>query len=872
MAVRSRSWRPTETATPSRTALERIAEREKLLNDRREKATANVAALGSRAPLLYGRVQTQGLIAAVAVGPISHYVSASLYLLAVWGEGEITAVDGLITSGEPSTIARVDYLGTPTQGVDPWLAEFLPNYADTLRGTYNQRAVSLAYSVLKVSSSDSFPNAPTALIRGLKIYDPRTGLRAYSTNPALILGDILTRAGETVDWTASLAAINYCDETVGIAPDRWTCSLVINSPADVYEHVEMLRAYAHCLVDHTATGIRLVPDKATSVSRALTASDIVAGSLTLNRPARRDTPTYVRIGFTDTAPPAGKPNGPWGTAYAAAAHPGLATGEAPWIEAGLTLAGIQNYQEASRSAIERLNAYTLRNLYADCVIRDEGLAVAVGDVVTLTHPIGLTAKPLRVLSVDDQTPGRYKLRLEEYDPAVYSNAIVEDPTYPDTVLPSPFTVPAPTQLAAEELLYRRPNGSYATRLLLSWALDDYPYAHHFRARLSQGGRLVWSAYGTDTDATTTEVIPGLTYDLLVCAEADIGITGPWADLEHQVVVLNYPPTDVTVLYAMETGGEVRLSWPPASDTDIWRYELRWGAVPGSWDTATLLDRIDGLRLVTRDIPAGTWRFWVKALDASGQYSAGAAWADVVVTLDDYQFFVGSMVRGMAAWASSNIYTTTDRAGLVTAWTEASDLSVNAVWGNVANTYPLLACVYSIASPMSVAPAKFYTYTWDIGTTGTADNYTGALTATFPSLTALVGTFTSTLQTSLDNVNWTNHTGNPIKGTMAYARIKIASEVNNGFLLRGEPTLRLDVKTREESGKVTTLASGAKTITLDNTYAKASAISLTAGSSTAARTAVYDNIVLGTPTTFNVYLFNASGTQIAGEVSYRFIGV
>ncbi|MBP8284425.1 MAG: hypothetical protein KAX46_11035, partial [Chromatiaceae bacterium] len=741
----------------------------------------------------------------------------------------------------------------------------------TLRGTFNQRAIAIAYSVLKIQSTDNFPSAPTAVIRGLKLYDPRTGIVVYSTNPALILADVLVRSGETIDWTASLPAINYCDEEVGSAP-RWTCSLVINSPADVYDHVEMLRAYAHCLIDHTATGLRLVPDNATNVSRALTSSHILAGSLTITRPARRETPTYVRVGFTDTDPPAGKTGGPWGTAYATAAHAGLATNTVPWIEGAVSLPGIQDFQEASRSAIERLNAYTLRNLYVDCTVRDEGLAISVGDVITLTHPLGLTAKPLRVLTVNDESPGRYQLRLEEYDPAVYSNAIVATPTYPDTELPSPFTVPAPTQLTAEASLYRRPDGSYATRLLLSWALEGYPYAHHFRVQMRENGRLVWSAYGPDDEAMTTEVIPGLTYDIRVCAEADLGITGPWAELSHQVILINYPPTDVDVLYAMEAGGEVRLSWPPASDTDIWRYEIRWGAVPGSWDTATLLDRVDGLRLVTRDIPAGTWRFWVKALDASGQYSAGAAWADVVVTLDDNQFFVGSMVRGVDAGGSSNIYTTTDRAGLVTAWTEAPGLSVNAVWGNVANTYPLLACAYSIASPMSVAPATLYTYTWDIGTTGTADNYTGALTATFPSLTALVGTFTSTLQTSLDNVNWTSHTGNPIKGTMAYARITIASEVNNGFLLRGKPTLRLDVKTREESGQVTTLASGAKTITLNNTYTKASAISLTAGSSTAARTAVYDNIVLGTPTTFNVYLFNASGTQIAGQVSYRFIGV
>ena len=166
MASRSQSWRPTTSATPPRSAADRIAYRNYMTARGRPKATATVAALGSRAPLLYGRVQAPGLIAAVQVAQI--HSASYLTLLVVWGEGEITAIDGLVAAGGPSLIERVDYLGTATQGVDPWLAENLEGNADTLRGTYNQRAVSLAYSVLKVGS-EGFPAAPSAIIRGLTL-------------------------------------------------------------------------------------------------------------------------------------------------------------------------------------------------------------------------------------------------------------------------------------------------------------------------------------------------------------------------------------------------------------------------------------------------------------------------------------------------------------------------------------------------------------------------------------------------------------------------------------------------------------------------------------------------------------------------------
>jgi hypothetical protein len=47
------------------------------------------------------------------------------------------------------------------------------------------------------------------------------------------------------------------------------------------------------------------------------------------------------------------------------------------------------------------------------------------------------------------------------------------------------------------------------------------------------------------------------------------------------------------LTGYEVGGEVRLRWEPATDIDIWRYEIRWGAVawpgtmPPGWIVLTL---------------------------------------------------------------------------------------------------------------------------------------------------------------------------------------------------------------------------------------------------------------------------------------------
>lgn len=82
----------------------------------------------------------------------------------------------------------------------------------------------------------------TALIKGKKLYDPRTGSTTFSSNPALALRDYLTNTvygmsvpTANIDDTAISAAANVCDEQVGLdtAPvtyqNRYTCNGTIDT-------------------------------------------------------------------------------------------------------------------------------------------------------------------------------------------------------------------------------------------------------------------------------------------------------------------------------------------------------------------------------------------------------------------------------------------------------------------------------------------------------------------------------------------------------------------------------------------------------------------------------------------------------------------
>lgn len=114
----------------------------------------------------------------------------------------------------------------------------------------------MAYIYLKCEAdANLFPSEPEirVTVKGKPVYDPRTGVTAYSENPALIIADYLTDSvfgiGDAVNQEQLIAAANICDELVtyygggGGQEARYTCHYHFDSataPADVL--TEMLKS------------------------------------------------------------------------------------------------------------------------------------------------------------------------------------------------------------------------------------------------------------------------------------------------------------------------------------------------------------------------------------------------------------------------------------------------------------------------------------------------------------------------------------------------------------------------------------------------------------------------------------------------------
>lgn len=811
----------------------------------------NVTADNRAIPIVYGEAQVGGLIFALNYDSTGDIFTIG-YLLA---QGEIESIESVYMDGEtpPSGVTINSYTGAAGQTADPLLSAAISGYTDTLDG--------LAYVVIQFAAGvfDTWPEI-VATIRGRKVYDPRTTLTAYSDNPALHLGDFLASSeyglGFTVDDTALTAAANACDDAT-FGEVRRKSFVVIDRPQESAGWAETLRAYASCFVIYRGRTAYLVPDRPAASSATFTASDIVDGTMQIRRRSAENVPTVVQVLYTD----AGNA-GLWRERRAdEAALPGVGS-TVPRRVSQVRLPGITRHSQAYREAVERLNKLTLADLSIEFETFDEGLALEAGDVITVSHPYGLTSKQFR-LSENPQltTPGRWRITALEYDAAAYSDEVVPQPSTPDTTLPANSPPEPPVGLTLTEDSYQLQNGNYASRIRISWSASPSPFVTGYVVRVLEAGAVVWA---TTVDATTVATSPLqelVSYTVEVQAQTALYIGAAVSDSISLIGKTAIPDAPAS-LSGFEAGGEVRLNWPASTDIDAERYEVRYGLTAGDWDSAQVIDIVDGLRLTTREVPAGTWRFYVKTIDSINQYSTGAATLDVVVTLDNDAFLAGQLDPVNTHSGLTNIHQTVEvRGGSPVYYSDGGD-SWMLMFSNAMNTY-----TDPLASYQSPVAAEWLGEELDL-----VQDQTGTFQATLPTTEVYTGTPFEGFQLKPDGGSYADQVGLSAKTSARYARLKV-SGTSLFKVTMPSGSIRADILAQEETGSGTSAASGATTITLSRQYAAARSLVITP-EATSARSAVFDNIVLDNSgfTTFDVYIFNSAGSQVATAFRYSFKGV
>jgi len=202
------------------------------------------------------------------------------------------------------------------------------------------------------------------------------------------------------------------------------------NPQSVSEVIEALRSYAMgCWLIPRSNGIGFWPDlDPTPVAHY--SHNFGTGDFAAFEPVAMDdagnSPTVVEVIYTDTS------QVPWRDAIASVQLLGVGS-TLPVRLSQVRMPGIHRHSQAYREAYKRLVKLTTGKLAAGVELFDIGLQHEPGDVVEITHPVGFTTEPFRVLGVQMPGPGRWRLALRQHVSAAYIDDVTTAPAQP--VLP-----------------------------------------------------------------------------------------------------------------------------------------------------------------------------------------------------------------------------------------------------------------------------------------------------------------------------------------------------------------------------------------------------------------------------------------------------
>lgn len=918
--------------TASRSTLDRTA------GDTRTRQ-ATVAGIGEVLSIPYGRVRVGAHVTDVAV------YNGKLRLILTWCQGPVTEVETFLVNGEPpgDGITFQHFLGTQEQDVRPVFSPWKSGFDDRRRG--------VCCTIVTLDSTEEMKSFPRfeAIIKGLQVFDPRISSTMYSTNPALHLANFITRHTGRNVFNVSAAA-DACDQNLS-GHKRRESGLLLDTVNGIWDWIDTLRTYAGCYVLPVEGGYKLVPNRPASPVAHFGPDKILKGSLRIEGTGAADHPTVMQIRWTDTSRPDKES---WTERPAFAYAAGVLEGTTPYRESAVSLPGIQSHQQAYREAVERLNTLRLVNLRGECTLFSEAVQIELGDVVTLTHPLGLENKPVRVLSCEPQPHGKWHITWEEYQENAYSDTVQAAPTVGDTTLPDPANPAPPTGFEVVEQAYQLQNLTYSTRFVATWNHSAYPYDKIYQIRVIdiELDQAIYEASTRGTSWSSGPLQELRDYLIEVRTTSPLGYIGEAVSEELRAQGKHLPPGNVPSISGTVIGaGVVRLSWSSALDVDIWRYEVRRGG--SNWDTATLVDRVDTLTLVVQGLPTGSHVFRVKAIDSVQQYSEQAATTTVNITapppppsIDGFE--VGGQVRLFweaapnpyvrhyevrygpvegFSWAEATVVDRVDALRLITndvpegTWRFAvRSIDTNGVSSTSGPTIDVTVTLDASAflaervrledpsltnmseifergvrnrrwltdagqSWADLFPNAMNTYTDPLATYHTAVDsewlsetvdfaviLSGQFTAEI-NPEALAGSYSAQLELSVDDVDWDTYPSLTTKTTAQYARVRIAASEGSTLLVTAPPCrVTVNVTPVKETGTGTSASSGPTPVVLGRTYAFAKSI-VVQPIGNAALNSTVDNVSMGEPESgFDVYIFDDEGNQVVADFFYTFEGV
>ena len=568
---------------------------------------------------------------------------------AIYINDEAATIDGSGNVTSPSRynghINIYTHLGAADQQADSNLVSAVSGW------TAEHRLRGIAYLYCKFGfDADVFPNGLpeiTAVIKGKKVYDPRSSATAWSDNPALCVRDYILSSGYglgeaavNIDDTSVTAAANICDQiNTTASTTRYTTNGAFTTAIQPGEFLTNILTSMSGSLWYAQGKWRMNAGAFTASALALDEDDLRSGITVSTRHSRRDNFNEIKGTFK------GDESNYQVTDFPPVTNSAFVTADNGQVTtADVELPFTDNSIEARRIARIMLES-NRQQLTIRASFGMRALALQVGDTVAISNTrFGWSGKLFQIaewkFSLGDQLGFGVEMTLKETAASVYDE--VDDGLVyerDNTTLLSPFEVPSVGISLSSEL--RRVRGKVMSVLLAnistaSALVDQVEVQFKKSSDTNYSPLSVSSGYTGTVQAESFGVEDGF-YDVRARAINALGVRGEFNTVSNFYVdALGAVPADVTNFDGQTVGSTLHLNWTPVTDLDLAHYIIRYSNLTSG---ATYSAAEDLAQVVSSSsslaVPAASGTYFIKAVDdtTSGSNVSENAASFVITNVD-----------------------------------------------------------------------------------------------------------------------------------------------------------------------------------------------------------------------------------------------
>lgn len=442
-------------------------------------------------PVVYGEQLVGGVIVHKYVTDQSGGAkNDTLNLIVAFSEGEIESIDTIYFDDVPETDPKFKddgvlrwlkinrHLGTDGQLADADAVANIPNW------TNEHKMSGLAYCFIQLvmdKKQEVWRGEPqiTALIKGKKVFDTRSGLEVFSSNPAMCLRDYLTSeiygkgiTGSRIDEQAFITAADFCDEGVTVTEtltksfydeelqqyvnlpsttttkqiQRFSCNLIVDTENQVIDNVkDILGSFRGILPPDYILSPRI--ERESDTLETFTIDDII-GSVEYSSGAINDRYNRVSVKYLSALSNYETEEAFYPSLSSDIYQTWLEEDGGRELEKTFTFNSINNKAEALQMA-EVIAKRSRFNASANITVQAHGIKMQVGDVIGVDNEtMGWDNKPFRISDKVLSPEGEVQFSLTEHENSVYpwANVAYED-REGGTYLGDPSYIDAPINLS-----------------------------------------------------------------------------------------------------------------------------------------------------------------------------------------------------------------------------------------------------------------------------------------------------------------------------------------------------------------------------------------------------------------------------------------